>query len=349
MSARAVHRRPGWCAALSASHRIGHYEHGNGENLRGWHTGSGMLYWWRGARRPVLRLLLADRGPVPAAGHHRVHPAAARRAGAGWGDTGRPWRWVGGASDGTYAAVGQHLSGLESTMEAFKSCFFLDDAIVLPWGGITGADGVAVETVVDNRRNRPPRSRWARGGRTWKGHGVTCCPGSPCVRGRERRNGGAAGPRHVTLWLDPRRRPALRLLRLPPVYRRERADTGPAPGPAGHQRARPPCACCPTPPPPGLQLPGLRLTAACFWNAGTVGRALTGLRPVRGPWSAPARWHATVTVADPRGTDELTLTWARPVAELLGRATPSLTGGRLAFRAAGRPECASVTVTVRHG
>ncbi len=42
MSARAVHRRPGWCAALSmASDRIGHYEHGNGENLRGWHTGSG--------------------------------------------------------------------------------------------------------------------------------------------------------------------------------------------------------------------------------------------------------------------------------------------------------------------
>nr|BFE78533.1 hypothetical protein GCM10020093_011340 [Planobispora longispora] len=47
MSARAVHRGPGWCAALSmASDRIGHYEHGNGENLRGWHTGSGMLYWW---------------------------------------------------------------------------------------------------------------------------------------------------------------------------------------------------------------------------------------------------------------------------------------------------------------
>ncbi|WP_268958583.1 polysaccharide lyase family 8 super-sandwich domain-containing protein [Nonomuraea aridisoli] len=47
MSARAVHRGPGWCAALSmASHRVAHYEHGNGENLRGWHTGSGMLYWW---------------------------------------------------------------------------------------------------------------------------------------------------------------------------------------------------------------------------------------------------------------------------------------------------------------
>ncbi|MGW4801439.1 polysaccharide lyase family 8 super-sandwich domain-containing protein, partial [Nonomuraea sp. NPDC004297] len=32
--------------ATPSAHRIGHYEHGNGENLRGWHTGSGMLYWW---------------------------------------------------------------------------------------------------------------------------------------------------------------------------------------------------------------------------------------------------------------------------------------------------------------
>lgn len=45
--ARATHRRPGWAAALSmADKRITYYETGNGENLRGWHTGSGMLYWW---------------------------------------------------------------------------------------------------------------------------------------------------------------------------------------------------------------------------------------------------------------------------------------------------------------
>lgn len=44
---RATHRRPAWAASLSmASKRITHYETGNGENLRGWHTGSGMLCWW---------------------------------------------------------------------------------------------------------------------------------------------------------------------------------------------------------------------------------------------------------------------------------------------------------------
>ena len=45
--ARATHRRPGWAASISmADRRTTYYETGNGENLRGWHTGSGMLYWW---------------------------------------------------------------------------------------------------------------------------------------------------------------------------------------------------------------------------------------------------------------------------------------------------------------
>jgi hyaluronate lyase len=45
--ARATHRGPGWAASISmADRRITYYETGNGENLRGWHTGSGMLYWW---------------------------------------------------------------------------------------------------------------------------------------------------------------------------------------------------------------------------------------------------------------------------------------------------------------
>ncbi|HET9383272.1 MAG TPA: polysaccharide lyase family 8 super-sandwich domain-containing protein, partial [Streptomyces sp.] len=44
---RAVHRRPRWAANVSmASDRITYYENGNGEHLHGWHTGSGMLYWW---------------------------------------------------------------------------------------------------------------------------------------------------------------------------------------------------------------------------------------------------------------------------------------------------------------
>ena len=44
---RSVHRRPQWTAAISmCSARTTYYENGNGENLRGWHTNAGMLYWW---------------------------------------------------------------------------------------------------------------------------------------------------------------------------------------------------------------------------------------------------------------------------------------------------------------
>lgn len=80
--ARATHRRPGWAASLSmADRRNTYYETGNGENLRGWHTGSGMLLLvGRHLRqRPVQRRVLAHRGPVPAARHDRLAHGAGRR------------------------------------------------------------------------------------------------------------------------------------------------------------------------------------------------------------------------------------------------------------------------------
>lgn len=80
---RATHRRRGWGAGLSmASGRIAHYEFGNGENKRGWHTGSGWLQWWGdGAGLEQYSDVLADRRPVPAARHHRLPEEAHRRAG----------------------------------------------------------------------------------------------------------------------------------------------------------------------------------------------------------------------------------------------------------------------------
>jgi hyaluronate lyase len=224
MSARAVHRRAGWCAGLSmASYRIGHYEHSDTENLRGWHTGSGMLYWW-------------------AEGHgdqysdefwHTVDPyrlpgttVSTRRlpdgAGAGWGDTCPPARWVGGATDGAYATVGQHLNGFQSTLDAVKSWLFLDDAVVCLGAAITAHDGVPVETIIDNRRTDTaltlgrgedvyadtgrgePAARvvdWAH----LEGHGGYVLPGGALLRTlRENRTGGPdqVTRAYVTLWLD---------------------------------------------------------------------------------------------------------------------------------------------------
>ncbi|MYZ41107.1 polysaccharide lyase family 8 super-sandwich domain-containing protein, partial [Streptomyces sp. SID4917] len=93
-------------------------------------------------------------------------------------------RWVGGTTDGTFAAAGQHLKGLGSSLEARKSWFFLTDAVVCLGAGISCTDGVPVETVVDNRNlgehsahaftlDGGPRPRWAH----LDGHGGWLFPG----------------------------------------------------------------------------------------------------------------------------------------------------------------------------
>ncbi|NUT10141.1 MAG: polysaccharide lyase 8 family protein [Nonomuraea sp.] len=342
MSARAVHRRPGWCAALSmASDRIGHYEHGNGENLRGWHTGSGLLYWWadgHGDQYSDSFWTTADPYRLPGT------TVSTRRlpdgAGPAWGDTCPPGRWVGGASDGTYAVVGQHLNGLDSTMEAFKSWVFLDDAVVCLGAGISGADGVPVETIVDNRRTAASltvddRAGWAH----LDGHAGYIVSGLRTLR--ERR-----GDRdYVTLWLDhgvdPDQADYAYLL-LPgasrELTRARAADRGWARVLANTSRQQ------------GVQVPALGITAAAFWNDGSAG-PLTASAPCA-VLVRESAGTATVTVSDPRlDLDELTVTWDRPVARVL-RGHPLLTGSKtgarltLTFGRLSDQEGGSVTVTV---
>ncbi|MGP3959882.1 polysaccharide lyase 8 family protein [Nonomuraea sp. 3N208] len=337
MSARAVHRRPGWCAALSmASHRIGHYEHGNGENLRGWHTGSGMLYWWAGGHGDQYSDAF-----WPTVDPYRLPgtTVSTRRlpdgAGEGWGDTRTPWRWVGGATDGEYAAVGQHLTGLESTMEAFKSWFFLDDAVVCLGAGITCADGARVETIVDNRRTDAllaAEPGWAH----IEGHGGYLVPGSLRTL-RERR----LTRDYATLWLDhgvdPRSAGYVYTL-LPGASRSETRARAADPGwlrvLANSTRLQ------------AVHVPSLGLKAANFWTAGAAGD-LSATAPCAVLAREQGDGTATLTVSDPRcDLDELTVTWSRPVAELL-RGDALLTGSAFTFRRLAEREGASVTVTVR--
>ncbi|MFI0542246.1 polysaccharide lyase 8 family protein [Streptomyces sp. WSLK1-3] len=150
---RAVHRRPGFVANIAmASDRIAAYECGNGENPRGWHTGAGMVSWWAGGRSdqytdwywPTVDWY---RLPGTTVSTRRL----ADRAGGEWGEPRPDVRWVGGTTDGEYAAIGQHLKGLGSTLQARKSWFCVADAVICLGAGITCADGVPVETVVDNR------------------------------------------------------------------------------------------------------------------------------------------------------------------------------------------------------
>lgn len=159
---RAVHRRSGWAAQLSlCSTRTSFYETGNGENLRGWHTNSGMLYWYgdtygigqySDAFWPTV-------DPYMLPGTTVSTLPLADAAGGSWGASHPDATWVGGTTDGTYSAVGQDVRGLQSTLTGKKSWFCLDDSIFCLGAGITCTDGAGVQTTVDNRNLGPGNSQ----------------------------------------------------------------------------------------------------------------------------------------------------------------------------------------------
>ncbi|MFJ6747488.1 polysaccharide lyase 8 family protein [Streptomyces sp. NPDC091266] len=151
---RAVHRRPGWAAGLAmASDRITYYENGNGENPRGWHTGAGMLAWWGAdfGGDQYTDAFWPTVDPYRLPGTTVSTKRLADNEGGGWGEPKPAARWVGGSTDGEFAALGQDLRGLSSTLTAKKSWFCLADTVVCLGAGISSRDGVPAETVVDNR------------------------------------------------------------------------------------------------------------------------------------------------------------------------------------------------------
>ncbi|RLK62001.1 hyaluronate lyase [Actinokineospora cianjurensis] len=149
---RAVHRRPLWTFMVSMhSLRSTFYETGNGENLRGWHTGSGMTYWWGQDDGHYSDAFWPTVDPYRLPGVTVSRKVLADEAGGPWNATVPTNSWAGGASDGVAAAIGQHVTGLQSSLTGRKSWFCLDDAVVCLGAGITATDGVPVESVVDNR------------------------------------------------------------------------------------------------------------------------------------------------------------------------------------------------------
>ncbi|MBU3895647.1 polysaccharide lyase 8 family protein [Serratia rubidaea] len=153
--ARTTHRRPGWAAALSmANARVSYYETGNGDNLHGWHTGSGMLYWWGDffGNDQYSDNFWPTVDPYRLPGITVSHKVLADGAGGSFGKPRPKTTWAGGATDGEWAVICQHLKGLESTLQANKVWFFLDDVIVCLGADISCRDGVRVESIVENRK-----------------------------------------------------------------------------------------------------------------------------------------------------------------------------------------------------
>ncbi|MEU8462153.1 polysaccharide lyase 8 family protein [Streptomyces sp. NPDC029003] len=345
---RAVHRRPGWAASLSlASRRIAHYETGNGENLRGWHTGSGMLSWWGASygNGQYADAFWPTVDPYRLAGTTVVRKVLADGAGGDWGAARPDAAWVGGSTDGEFASVGQHLRGLGSTLQARKSWFFLADTVVCLGAGIRASDGAVVESVVDNRNLgvsgthaltvnaavQPSAPGWsgvfpAPGWAHLAGFGGYVLHGPGTVRAlRQERTGrwsevnrssstAALTRRYLTLWYDHGTDPAgagYAYQILPGASAAQTAARAATPGwlsvLANGEAAQ------------GVSVGSLGFTGVNFWQPGSAGPL-----EVSAPCSVTVRegsdGTATLSVADPpRAAAALTVTWNRPVAALLSR------------------------------
>lgn len=151
---RATHRRAGWALSISmCSTRTSFYEHGNGENVRGWHTNNGMVYSWGAAsgNGQYSDAFWCTVDPYRLPGTTVSKKPLPDAAGPAWGGLLPTNNWAGGAGDGEYSAIGQYCQGVQSTLLSKKSWFCLDDAVVCLGAGISSTDGYAVESIVDNR------------------------------------------------------------------------------------------------------------------------------------------------------------------------------------------------------
>ncbi len=151
---RSVHRGEGWAASLAmSSERIAYYEYGNGENPRGYHTGSGWVSWWGDG---FGQDHVSDQF-WPTADPYRLPGTTVSMLPLpdGWGgmfNQPRPdTRFTGGVTDGTVGSAVQELAGPGGTMQAHKSWFFNDHTIVCLGSSITSSDGDPVVTTIDNR------------------------------------------------------------------------------------------------------------------------------------------------------------------------------------------------------
>ncbi|MFJ6129911.1 polysaccharide lyase 8 family protein [Streptomyces griseoviridis] len=325
---RAVHRGAGFTASIAmSSDRIAAYECGNGENPRGWHTGAGMVAWWAegtGDQYTDWYWPTVDwyRLPGTTVSTRRL----ADRAGGEWGAARPDVRWVGGTTDGVHAAVGQHVKGLDSTLEARKSWFCLDDAVVCLGAGISCADGVPVETIVDNRNLGEGGTRRLAQGPGWAhldGHGGWLVPQGRLRTLREDRTGAwsdinststgeRATRRWQTLWLDHGTDPVdarYRYVLLPGASRAGTAARAADPHwltvLANDTIAQ------------AVHVPAAGLTAATFWGPGGAGR-LTASAGASVLVREVGR-SATLWVSEPPRTGEpLEITWDRPVRGVVG-------------------------------
>lgn len=145
---RAVHLRPGFGFGISmSSSRIGNYEAINSENNKGWHTGDGMTYLYNDD------LSQFNDNFWPTVDSYRLPGTTVLQNTTQAANTRNDKDWVGGADlRGQYGVTGMELHPMGRSLEAKKSWFMFDDEIVALGAGISSTDGIATETIVENRK-----------------------------------------------------------------------------------------------------------------------------------------------------------------------------------------------------
>ncbi len=148
---RAILRGPGFAAVLSlASPRTSSFEFGNGENIKGWWSGMGVLDLYDADQAQYDHEYRATVDSARLSGTTTDHSGVGRPV--DWKQYPNTEAWAGGASDGRVAALGMAftLRGVTgSALHGRKSWFFFGDRILALGSGIGGADA---ETIVANRR-----------------------------------------------------------------------------------------------------------------------------------------------------------------------------------------------------
>ncbi|WP_025849049.1 polysaccharide lyase family 8 super-sandwich domain-containing protein [Paenibacillus ehimensis] len=153
---KVFHFRPGYLFGVSLfSDRISSFEKGNGENLKGWFTGVGMTYLYNEDQTQYRNDFwpTVDSFRLPGT---TTDGSGKTLTATDWASYPNTQTWVGGSMmDGLYSAVGmdftlKKLTG--SDLGGKKSWFLLDDEIVALGAGITSTGSNPVETIADNRK-----------------------------------------------------------------------------------------------------------------------------------------------------------------------------------------------------
>lgn len=152
---RATYRGNGWAASFSvASIRTANYDYGNGENLKGFHTGSGMIHlyldndqrhyddtYWPTTNYYGLPGTTLDTQPLPDGA-----------GGSSFGRTRPTNAWAGGTTLNDTLAFGVDFDGVATTLACKKSWFCLNGQIIALGAGITGGSGANINTTIELRR-----------------------------------------------------------------------------------------------------------------------------------------------------------------------------------------------------